>query len=141
GRRALGSQGPSSPVPAQSPASDLERSAIAKHRIELAARPVRAFQSVTVRGYLDLLAIRRYRLLWIGDTLSSLGDSVGFLALIWLVYSTAGSAATLGGFVAVYTAPVIVGGPLAGAALDRFDRRRLMIADNVVRGMLVASLP
>ena len=94
-----------------------------------------------MRGYLDLLAIRRYRLLWIGDTLSSLGDSVGLLALIWLVYSTAGSAATLGGFVAVYTAPVIVGGPLAGAALDRFDRRRLMIADNAVRGALVAALP
>jgi len=94
-----------------------------------------------MRAYLDVLALRRYRLLWIGDTLSSLGDSVGFLALIWLVYVTAGSAATLGGFVATYTAPVIVGGPLVGAALDRFDRRRLMLADNVVRGVLVALVP
>ena len=94
-----------------------------------------------MRADLDVLALRRYRLLWIGDTLSSLGDSVGFLALIWLVYVTAGSAATLGGFVATYTAPVIVGGPLVGAALDRFDRRRLMLADNVVRGVLVALVP
>ena len=85
--------------------------------------------------------MRRYRLLWLGDTASSLGDSVGFLALVWLVYSTAGSTASLGGFVATYTAPVLVGGPLVGAALDRFDRRRLMIADNVLRGALVTLVP
>lgn len=92
-------------------------------------------------GYVALLRVRSFRLLWLGDTASSLGDSVGFLALIWLVYSTAGSAATLGGFIATYTAPVLLGGPLVGAALDRFDRRRLLIVDSVFRGGLVLLIP
>jgi MFS family permease len=94
-----------------------------------------------MRTYRDVLSIRRFRLLWAGDTLSSFGDSVGFLALVWIVYDTAGSATTLGAFVAAYTAPVVLGGPLAGAALDRFDRRRLMLVDNVGRGGVVALVP
>jgi MFS family permease len=94
-----------------------------------------------MRPYLEVLRLRRFRLLWAGDTISSLGDSVGFLALVWLVYSTAGSAATLGGFVAAHTAPVLLGGPLAGMALDRFDRRRLMIADSAARAGLMALVP
>lgn len=94
-----------------------------------------------MRPYLAVLGIRRFRLLWFGDTASALGDSVGFLALVWLVYSTGGTAATVGAFVAAYTAPVLVGGPLAGLALDLFDRRRLMLADNAVRGVLMALVP
>jgi MFS family permease len=91
--------------------------------------------------YRDVLAIRRYRWLWLGDTVSSLGDSVSFVALVWLVYETSGSSGTVGWFVAAYTAPVLVGGPFVGAVLDRFDRRRLLIADNVVRAGLIALVP
>jgi MFS family permease len=94
-----------------------------------------------VGGYRDVLSIRRYRWLWLGDTASSLGDSVSFLALVWLVYETSGSTRTLGWFVAVYTAPVILGGPLVGAVLDRFDRRALLIADNLARASLMALVP
>lgn len=94
-----------------------------------------------MRGYLRVLRIRRFRLLWLGATTSSLGDSVSLLALIWLVYLTGGSATKLGWFVAAYTAPVIVGGPFVGAALDRFDRRLIMTVDNIVRGALVGLLP
>jgi predicted MFS family arabinose efflux permease len=94
-----------------------------------------------VSVYLALLRQRSFRLLWLGDTASTLGDVVGFLALVWLVYTTAGSVRSLGIFVAVYTAPVLVGGPIAGAALDRFDKRKLLLADNLVRGALVALIP
>jgi MFS family permease len=94
-----------------------------------------------VSRYRDVLANRRYRWLWLGDTVSSLGDSVSFLALVWLVYETSGSSRTLGWFLAVYSAPVIVGGPLVGAVLDRFDRRRLLIADNALRAGLMALVP
>lgn len=92
-------------------------------------------------NYRAVLAVRRFRLLWIGDTVSTLGDSIGALALIWLVYTLRGSVSGLGLFVAAYTAPVLLGGPLVGAALDRFDRRRLMVADNALRGVLVALIP
>jgi len=42
---------------------------------------------------------------------------------------------------ALYTAPVAVGGLLAGWALDRFDRRRLLAGDSLVRGMVFATVP
>jgi MFS family permease len=92
-------------------------------------------------GYRDVLAIRRYRWLWLGDTVSSLGDSVSFVALVWIVFETSGSSSTLGWFVVAYTAPVILGGPLVGVVLDRFDRRRLLIVDNLCRTGLMALVP
>ena len=94
-----------------------------------------------MRRYLQVLRARRFRLLWLGATASSFGDGVSLLALIWLVYVTGGSATKLGWFVAAYTAPVVVGGPLVGAALDCFDRRLIMIADNLMRGVVVGLLP
>jgi MFS family permease len=42
---------------------------------------------------------------------------------------------------ALYTAPVAVGGLLAGWALDRFDRRRLLVGDSLVRGTVFATIP
>jgi MFS family permease len=39
------------------------------------------------------------------------------------------------------TAPIVVGGLVAGWALDRFDRRTLLILDSVFRGLAVASVP
>lgn len=94
-----------------------------------------------MRRYLQVLRARRFRTLWLGATASSLGDGVSLLALIWLVYMTGGSATKLGWFVAAYSAPVIVGGPFVGAALDRFDRRLIMISDNLIRGIVVGLLP
>jgi len=49
--------------------------------------------------------------------------------------------ASLPVLVVLYTAPVAVGGLVAGWALDRFDRRRLMITDSVLRGAAFASIP
>jgi MFS family permease len=40
-----------------------------------------------------------------------------------------------------YTGPVVGGGLLAGSLLDRFDRRAVMVADNLIRGAAVALVP
>jgi MFS family permease len=63
-----------------------------------------------------------------------------WVALVWLVIST-GSTRAVGGLVVAYTAPVIVGGLVMGALLDRFDRRRVLIVVNLVLGAAVASIP
>jgi MFS family permease len=92
--------------------------------------------------YLRLLRRRRdFALLWVGATLSVLGDGLTWLALVWLVFELGGSAPDVGLLVFAYTAPVVVGGLLAGLLLDRFDRRRVLIADNAVRGLVVATIP
>jgi Major Facilitator Superfamily len=76
---------------------------------------------------------------WAGATVSAAGDSASWVALVAL---TLGSVrASLPILVVLYTAPVAIGGLSAGWALDRFDRRRLMIGDSVLRGAVFASVP
>jgi predicted MFS family arabinose efflux permease len=70
---------------------------------------------------------------------SAAGDSASWVALVALALGPA--RASLPVLVILYTAPVAIGGLAAGWALDRFDRRRLMIADSVLRGAAFASIP
>jgi MFS family permease len=94
-----------------------------------------------VNRYWKLLRERDYGLLWGGATVSALGDGMSFVALVWLVIERGGTAADIGWLSAVYTAPVIVGGIAAGILLDRFDKRRVIAADNLIRGLAIASVP
>jgi len=94
-----------------------------------------------VDRYLRLLRRRDFALLWTGATISAIGDGMSFVALVWLILDRGGDPPTVGWLAAAYTAPVIAGGLLAGLALDRFDRRRLLAADNLVRGIAIASIP
>lgn len=91
--------------------------------------------------YVSVLRRRHFGLLWLGATISLLGDGLTFVALIWLVLERTGGPADVGALVFWYTGPVIVGGLAAGLILDRFDRRRALMADNLLRGLAVASIP
>jgi MFS family permease len=94
-----------------------------------------------MRRYLDLLRRRDYALLWGGATVSELGDGMSFVALVWLILERGGDAGMVGWLAAAYTAPVVVGGLAAGMILDRFDRRRVLAGDNLIRGAAIASIP
>jgi MFS family permease len=94
-----------------------------------------------MKQYIKLLRKRDFALLWGGATVSALGDGMSFVALIWLLIERGGTPAEVGWFAAIYTAPVVVGGIAAGVILDRFDLRRVIAADNVIRGAAVASVP
>jgi MFS family permease len=94
-----------------------------------------------MRRYRTTLASRDFRLLWSGMTLSALGDSMSLVSLLWLVYQTTGSVRQLGWFVVAYTAPAAVGGLIAGSVLDRFDRRAVLIIDNLIRGAAFGIVP
>ena len=94
-----------------------------------------------MQRYLRLLRRRDFAFLWVGATVSALGDGMSFVALVWLVLERGGDPGTVGWLAAAYTAPVVVGGLAAGLVLDRFDRRRVLAADNLVRGAAIASVP
>src|SRR5215475_11497038 len=85
------------------------------------------------------LSVPAFRRVWTGATVSAAGDSASWVALVALTLGKAH--ASLPVLVALYTAPVAAGGLAAGWALDRFDRRRLMIADSLLRGAAFASVP
>ncbi|MEU8347409.1 MFS transporter [Spirillospora sp. NPDC048832] len=92
-------------------------------------------------AYRRTLAVRDFRLLWFGSSLSAAGDGMTFVALSWLVLSQPDGTRRLGLLAVCYTLPVFAGGLLAGPVLDRFDKRHVLAADSVVRGAAVASIP
>lgn len=96
---------------------------------------------IQVARYQQVFARRAFRLFWGGFTLSVLGDTMSRVALTWFVYDLTNSPAALGLLALTYTGPVIVGGLVAGWLLDRFDRRKILIADNLIRGSLFALIP
>src|SRR6185369_10415209 len=76
---------------------------------------------------------------WIGATISAAGDAASWVALVAYTLGIAhGSVATLAVW---YTAPVAVGGLVAGWALDRYDRRWLLVGDSLVRAAVFGSIP
>ena len=91
-----------------------------------------------------VLRIPRFAFLVIGQTVSQLGDKLHHMALIALVGATAATSAgglELAKLSVVFTAPVILFGPLAGALVDRWDKRVTMIVCDAMRAFLVLSIP
>jgi dTMP kinase len=88
----------------------------------------------------DLLTARSFARLMAAQTVSSLGDWIGFTAVLALVFDLGGGFA-VSGVMTARMLPSVVFGPIAGALVDRFDRKRMMIAADVSRGALYATMP
>jgi MFS family permease len=94
-----------------------------------------------VNPYLALLRQNRnFRLLYTGQTISQLGDWFNTVAVFALVLDLTGSATMVAWMLIVQFLPVALVSPVAGVVVDRFDRRKLMIAADVVRGVLILGL-
>src|SRR4029450_10013640 len=91
-------------------------------------------------SFKDLLTDRSFGRLMAAQTVSSLGDWIGFTAVLALVFEVGGAFA-VSGVMTARMLPSIVFGPIAGALVDRFDRKRMMIAADLSRGALYASMP
>lgn len=79
---------------------------------------------------------RNYRFTWMGQIVSEVGDHFNNIAVFSLVMATSGSGLVISGVMLSRAIPFMVAGPLAGVLLDRLDRRRIMIASDLVRGMV-----
>jgi len=94
-----------------------------------------------VHSYSQILKNKNFLAFWSGFTFSSLGDSLTRVALTWLVFEETKSPQALGILTIAYTAPILLGGFFAGPLLDRFSARRVMIVDNLIRGIVFALIP
>ena len=86
------------------------------------------------------LAHRDYRLLAGGMSVSLLGDGLFLVALAWQVYALSNAPTALGAVGIAMTVPTIACLLIGGAVSDRFDRRRVMLGADTVRGLLLALL-
>ncbi len=83
---------------------------------------------------------RNFRLLYIGQTISQLGDWFNSVAIFALLLDLTGSATAVAWMMIVQFLPVALMGPVAGVIVDRVNRRRLMIGTDVFRGVVVCGL-
>ncbi|MBS1122964.1 MAG: major facilitator superfamily 1, partial [Deltaproteobacteria bacterium] len=85
---------------------------------------------------LHALRNRSFRLLWWGQTVSRLGDSLHRFALVWWVLQTTGSGLAMGTVVICQTLPLLVFLLVGGVYVDRFSRIRIMLASDLARGVI-----
>ncbi len=89
-------------------------------------------------GFRELLTGNtNYRRIWLGEVASWFGDWFNAIALYTLVRELTGSPLALGLVFLTKMVPFAVASPLAGLLVDRFNRRRLMIAADLLRALVV----
>lgn len=90
-------------------------------------------------SFLELLRTNRnYRYTWMGQVVSEIGDHFNNIAVFSLAVERTGSGLVVTGIMLARGIAVVLAGPLAGVLLDRTDRKRLMIASDLVRAGLAA---
>ncbi len=86
------------------------------------------------------LANRNFRLLWLGESVSMLGDQFYLVALPWLVFQMTGSALAFGTILMVAGVPRAMFMLVGGVMTDRLSPRAVMIASNLLRLAITALL-
>lgn len=92
--------------------------------------------------YVRLAANSPFSAMWLGQVISSLGDRVHQVALVFLVArATNSSPLALGLVFAAMTLPSFLIGPVAGALVDRWDRKGVMVGSDLIRCAIVVTIP
>lgn len=90
-----------------------------------------------MREFVQLLRENRnYRYTWMGQVVSEIGDNFNNIAVFALAMALTQSGLVVTGIMLARAIPAVTVGPLAGVLLDRFDRRRIMIASDLVRAVV-----
>ncbi len=88
-----------------------------------------------------LLKNRDFSLLFAGQTISQIGDSLNKVALLWFVYEMTGSALKMTMVGLLQTLPPLLFGPLIGVYLDRFRKKPVMIVVDLLRTAMILLIP
>jgi DHA3 family tetracycline resistance protein-like MFS transporter len=91
-------------------------------------------------AFLRALRYRRFALLWTGQTISRLGDSLYRIALSWWVLEKTGSATAMGTVLVVSFLPMVLFVLVGGVVVDRLPRFRVLFASDILSGLVVGSV-
>ncbi|MFN8444166.1 MAG: MFS transporter [Caldilineaceae bacterium] len=88
-------------------------------------------------GTAELLSNRNFLWLWLGRMISAFGDNVTNLTLLILVNALTGSTAAIATMTVILAVPQVTIGLLGGVYADRWNRKRILLFSDFVRGVLV----
>ena len=87
-----------------------------------------------------VLRIREFRVLWVADAQSAIGDQIARVALSVLVFERTESALLTALAYALTFVPAMLGGVLLSGLADRLPRRQVMVGCDVIRAVLLACM-
>ncbi|MFM2106305.1 MAG: hypothetical protein RL338_1337 [Chloroflexota bacterium] len=93
-----------------------------------------------LRVYRELLANRPLAKLLAGEFISGIGDWLYIVAIFVVIYEQSGDPILVGAFGAVRLLPYALLSIPAGIVADRFDRRLVLLATDLIRGGLMLVL-
>lgn len=85
-----------------------------------------------------LLRNRNFFFLWLAQIAATLGNELYNIGVIVAIYEQTGSAVQATGVLVARTLPPFLFSPLAGALVDRYDRRWVLVGMNLLRALLIA---
>ncbi len=91
--------------------------------------------------YVRLALDSSFSALWTGQLVSAVGDRIHQVALAYVVFDATRSPIAVGAVFLVATLPNLVFGPIAGALVDRWDHREVMIVSDLLRAGIVLLIP
>jgi predicted MFS family arabinose efflux permease len=87
-----------------------------------------------------VLRLREFRLLWLADIQSLLGDQVARVALSVLVFDSTRSGLATAAVYALTFLPALLGSVLLGHLADRLPRRALLVGGDLIRAALLFAM-
>ena len=87
------------------------------------------------------LVTRDFGLLFVGQVISQIGDSLNKVALLWFVYDLTGWTLRLVAIGLLQTIPPLLIGPVIGVYLDRLPKKSVMIWVDLIRAVLIVMIP
>ena len=87
-----------------------------------------------------VLRVRNFRLLWLGEAISMLGDQVYLVALPWLVLQLSNDPLAMGTVLALAGIPRAIFMLVGGVLTDRYSPRTIMLISNLLRMVLVGAM-
>src|SRR5207247_4190711 len=117
----------------------LEKIVAERWGVEIVARPGEELEVSPT--YQEALAVRPFRLLWVGQAVSYFGDTMNTAGLVIMLFVLTRSASIVALGLIAKAIPTILFGLIAGPLVDRVNRQRLMILADLTRAILTVSIP
>ena len=89
---------------------------------------------------LRVFSERSFLYLWIGEVFTQVATNLFNFLLILIVFKLTHSNTAVSGVVLSFTIPAIFFGSIAGAYVDRWDKKRVLIITNLMRAILLIFL-
>jgi len=91
-------------------------------------------------GILRPLRIKDFKRLWIGLSVSLIGDGIYLVAIAWQVYQMSNAPAALSIVLLAWTLPTTIVLLFSGVLSDRLPRRPLLISADIVRMVAIGTM-